>query len=158
MKRRRAPRRVTPPGAADSWAALAVAGARHLCLALVLLASPAAAQSGNFPGDAAVTLATLTNTAQAIKGTLGTASPGEVRRAICSNPNASTTEWLQFFDTTSAIVVGTTTPKFAAPVQPGVQALDLDVRFLSIPSVAAASSPAGGTAPASALQCAFTYR
>lgn len=130
-------------------------GVRRAAAALALasgLIGAAHAQNFNY-GDAPSWQPAFTNAAVTIKAT-----PGTVRRVVCDNPNSSTTEWVQFYDTTASVVVGTTAPKFALPVQAGVQAINVDVNFTAAIKAAATTSATGGGAPSTDLQCTLTFR
>lgn len=108
---------------------------------------PAAAQF------AASTQAALSNTAVSIKG-----SPGAIQALACYNPNA-TVEYVQVYDTTGSVTVGTTPAKFSVPLTPStVTNVQLGVNMYSGIKVAGTTTSGGGTAPASALPCSVVFR
>jgi hypothetical protein len=123
----------------------------------LLFAAPAQAQTAANYGSAAYSNAALSNAAATIK-----ASPGLLTGVNCYNPNAAV-EYLQFYDTASAIVVGTTVPKFywaIAPTAIGVTNITWPIGIgfpASSLKVAATTTPTGGTGPASALSCTFAF-
>lgn len=129
-------------------------------IALALLASlvlfgPARPQSYD---AIPVTIPGLSNTAQTVK-----ASAGTVVWVECYNPNASVA-YLQTFDVAGAVTVGTTAPKASYPVaatsSTGVVPASVNgpVFYSSAIKIAAATTPTGGTAPSTGLQCDVAYR
>ncbi len=127
------------------------------CTALALLltaaaAIPAAAQNFNF-GDAASWQAALTNTLVEPKS-----APGTVRRVFCDNGNSAVI-WMQFFDTSDTVTVGTTTPKFSLPIPEGAgPSLEVDVNFTTSIQLAITTTATGGTAPSDTTPCTITFR
>jgi hypothetical protein len=122
-----------------------------ILLALLLAADSVRAQVGNF-GSAGSPQAALTNTAVTIK-----AKPGSLDSVVCYNPNASI-EYIQVYDTTSAVVVGTTPNKFFVPVGSGSTQSLLNANMITGIKAAATSTPNGAGAPASPLVCTFLFK
>lgn len=118
-------------------------------LALLLLASPEAraqSNSGGFPKAQNA----LSNTAVVLK-----AGRGVLRTINCGNGNAAIT-FLQFWDTTSAVVVGTTAPTFVVPLPvSNAFGFPADLNFQVGLKVAATTTATGGSAPSTALTCTF---
>lgn len=131
---------------------------RRLAIVAILLAGivPAAAQlTGNVPflADA------LSTTVKTVKS-----SGGALAWYACSNPNAAIA-FVQVFDTTGAVTLGTTVPKVSLPVQAqAVTVLHLGnatgngVAMLAGIKIAATTTPKGLTAPAVALDCSFGFQ
>jgi hypothetical protein len=129
------------------------AGLAALCLA-ALAAGQAAAQNLSTEGSASFVASGLTTTVTTVK-----TSAGMLSWFACSNSNASA-EFVQVFDTTSSVTLGTTTPKLALPIGPsGVTALAIPIgsNFLNGIKIAATTTPTGSTAPGTALNCSIGY-
>lgn len=101
----------------------------------------------------------LTNSASTVK-----AGPGTLLSLECYNPNAVET-FVQFFDTASAVTVGTTVPTLSFKIPQ----LTTSGMLTPYPSgaaygaasgmkAAAATTATGGVAPTSAMTCDFFYR
>lgn len=78
----------------------------------------------------------------------------------CSNPNTSK-EYVQFFDISGAVTLGTSVPKWSIAVPPNDGAANLtriDLNFANAIKVAATTTATGSSAPATALDCNFGYR
>jgi hypothetical protein len=120
----------------------------------LLFAAPAQAQVATY-GSAAYSNAALTNSAVTVKAT-----PALLTGINCYNPNAAV-EYLQFFDTASTVVVGTTVPKFfvaLAPTAVSNVAWPVGVNFsVSSLKFTATSTSTGAGAPGAALSCTLTY-
>lgn len=125
---------------------------KRLTLALLLSAAPVIALAQNVLQNNGFSKS-LTNVAQTIKSTRSNLS-----WIACDDSNNNTeVDYLQFFDTTGTVTVGVTAPKFSLPVQGGqvnIQS-DINASFLNAVQVAATTTPTGGTAPGSNLQCTF---
>ena len=87
------------------------------------------------------------------------AGPGELHALVVHNPNA-TTHFIQFFDETGTITVGTTTPKFSLPVPPPAEtpaggplviAFPAPVRFHNSIKYACTTDDDGNTDPSTGL-------
>lgn len=98
----------------------------------------------------------LTNSAVVVK-----ASPGPVLWYQCYNPNA-TVAYLQVFDSAGSVTVGTTTPARSFAVAPlsttGPQPPSPPLSGSAGLQIAATTTPTGGTAPGTALQCDVAFR
>lgn len=102
----------------------------------------------------------LSNTAVVIK-----ASPGPVLWFSCYNPNAAAL-YLQLYDATAAVVVGTTAPSLTLPLPPGPAATGFrSPRPANVPfaaglgiQAAVTTTATGGVAPGMAVSCDFAYR
>lgn len=92
----------------------------------------------------------LSNTAVAVK-----TGRGSLQWLHCVNPSGAIA-YVQTYDTTSAVVVGTTTPKLSIGLAAG-QALgqQVGVSFVSKLWIAATTTVSGGSAPGTALDCAL---
>lgn len=121
-----------------------------LAAALMAWSLPAAAQSQGF---APVLTNGLSTTPKVVK-----ASNGAVELVACYNPNASAA-YVQLFDTTGAVTLGTTTPKMSIGI-PATQHVSVQVgaAFLAGIKVAATTTATGSTAPSAALDCNFAIR
>lgn len=114
--------------------------------ALALTGSLAAAQI--VPSYAPRLANGLTNSAVTIKSSRGIA-----QWLQCVNPNAGVV-YVQFYDTASAVVVGTTTPKLSIGFASGTASTTfLSATFLAAIKIAATTTPTGGSAPAGAIDC-----
>lgn len=130
---------------------------RHLRIALIafcaLFASAAQAQ---FMDYFTYVTTTLSNTIQT-----AFASSGPVLGYNCFNSNVYTV-YVQLFDATSGVVVGTTVPVRTIPVAAGsptgLQAPSPPFAVNNGLQVAATTASGGSTAPASAISCEFYYR
>jgi len=107
-------------------------------------------------GWAPVNLVGLTNTAVSIK-----ASAGQLGMLYCYNPNSSNEVYVQVFNQSGGITVGSTTPAMSVgipPVQNGGFPMNFPgIQFTTAMSVAATSTPTGGTAPGTPINCTGAY-
>lgn len=97
----------------------------------------------------------LTNTAVTIKTGRTT-----VVGITCYNPNVETM-FVQMYDTTGAVIVGTTTPKATQPINStsvGLTTVFINATMLAAAKVAATTTFTGGTAPGAPLQCTFFFQ
>lgn len=97
----------------------------------------------------------LTNSAVTVKG-----SAGNLGGYHCYNPAAAVT-YIQIYDTSGAVTVGTTTPvlSFGIPASGGGNLEFVNgVNFANAIKVAATTTGTGGTAPATAAECNFLYK
>jgi len=120
-----------------------------------LLAAAAAVALLGSPCHAAApkVLSALTNTAVAVK-----ASPGLLVSVDCDNANAALV-YLQWYDTTGAVTVGTTAAKYTTTVPATVGARFLpSINFYAGMKVAATTTSTGGTAPGTALNCSVGFQ
>jgi hypothetical protein len=86
------------------------------------------------------------------------ASPGSMQWWSCSNPSAAVA-FIQVFDTTAAVTLGTTVPKYTIAVQAtSSQNGRLGINHLVGIKLAATTTPKGSSAPASALDCSFAFQ
>lgn len=129
-----------------------------LLLGLVF-ASPAYAQNINFGGVpySALALSTTVKTVKAGRGTL------QAIHCLSATSNA-TTAYVQLFDTTGAVTLGTTTPttSLGIPIA-GTTGTQLDVRFPSGMNfttglkIAATTTSTGSTALTTGLDCVLVF-
>lgn len=99
-----------------------------------------------------VPLAALTTTPVNAR-TCAPSVPCGVDWLSCSNANASV-EYVQLFDTTATVTPGTTAPYFFVALGASqTTSLQLGVRFFSEVQLIAATTPTGGSAPGTALNC-----
>lgn len=84
------------------------------------------------------------------------AAPGSLAWVACANGNAGTV-FIQAFNTTGSITLGTTTPTFIIPVQAGVAMLPIPVSFGTGLKVAATTTASGMTAPGASINCTFGF-
>lgn len=116
-------------------------------LACTLLATPALAQV-NAPIP--ISKPALTNSAVSLK-----AHAGVLQWVNCGNANAAI-EYVQVFDVSTTVTVGTTPNKLALAIPPSTTAsLVLPAQFFNAIQVAATTTPGGSTAPGTALACNF---
>lgn len=97
----------------------------------------------------------LTNSAVTVKG-----SAGNLGGYHCYNPAAAVT-YIQIYDTSGAVTVGTTTPvlSFGIPASGGGNLEFVNgVNFANAIKAAATTTGTGGTAPATAAECNFLYK
>jgi hypothetical protein len=87
-------------------------------------------------------------------------SAGELGAYHCLNPNASAA-YIQVFDTSGAVMLGTTTPVLSL----GLPASDggnlewgMGVHFANAIKVAATTTATGSTAPGTAIDCDFAFK
>jgi len=131
-------------------------------LLATLLLLPFSAAFGQFYDALELPIPQLTNSAQTIRST-----PGVVLYYNCYNPN-TTTAWLQFYDTASAVTVGTTTPTFSVAIGPNGAtgpssmgkpgSVSTTYSATNALQVAATTTATGATGPTTPLSCAFGYR
>ncbi len=121
-----------------------------IAVAAAFACAPARAQS---VGDAPFLAAGLTNTVQTVKGSFGA-----LRILQCYNPNASVA-YVQVFDTTAAVTLGTTVPalSFGFPATSSTP-IAANMSFLKGLKIAATTTAKGSTAPGSALDCNLTFK
>ncbi|SRR5579885_1944922 len=98
----------------------------------------------------------LSNTAVTVKSSAGT-----LQSYYCYNPNASVA-YVQIYDTSGAITVGTTTPKWSIGI-PATSAANLGLPqnglgFANALKVAATTGATNSTAPGTALDCNFGFK
>lgn len=90
--------------------------------------------------------AALSNTSATVKSV-----PGIVGGWFIDNPNSSMT-YVQFYDTTSAVTVGTTLPDFFLGIPAnGAANVHLPIKFTKGIKIAATTTRTGASAPASSL-------
>lgn len=115
------------------------------CVALLAACLAGPAHAGGYITRASA----LTTTVVVIK-----AQPGTLGFIQCLNPNASTSEYVQVFDTISAVTLGTTVPKASFGFAGGQSTTVYpDGNFAKGIKIAATTTAAGSTAPATALDC-----
>jgi hypothetical protein len=87
-------------------------------------------------------------------------SAGSLGYYYCYNPN-TTVAYIQIFDTSGTVTLGTTTPKLSIGI-PGTAGGNLEwangVSFANAIKVAATTTATGSTAPSTAIDCNFGYR
>lgn len=127
-----------------------------LTAALLALSSVAEAQ---FYNAIDVPIVGLTNSAVAVRSV-----PAPLLSWECYNPNA-VVSYIQVFDVSTSVTVGTTPNVFFMAVQPGQSSgtnqMPTQTGSYSPTNpvkVAATTTPGGGTAPTSALACDFVTR
>ena len=111
---------------------------------------PAFAQAKGSAPSLANGLSTTVKTVRAGNGALAFLS--------CYNPNAAVA-YVQLFDTAGAVTLGTTLPKLSIGV-PATQSSSFPIgaAFLAGIKAAATTTATGSTAPATALDCNFTFQ
>lgn len=124
-----------------------------LATTLLLASGAARAQVGLTLGDAVTPIAGLTNTVVTVK-----AKQGIIDRLLCYNPNASV-QYVQVFDTSGTVTVGTTAARFFVPLTPSATTyVNLGINMFNAIKVAGTQSSGGPSAPGSALPCSVTFR
>lgn len=126
----------------------------RIVLTATLLSLPAlSALAQGIIGNTPVPANALTTTVVTVK-----AVPGVLVWVACANPNAAI-EYVQVFDTTSAVTLGTTAPKFSLAIGASTTVLQpLDVAMYTGMKIAATTTPTGSTAPGTALACTIGIR
>jgi hypothetical protein len=98
----------------------------------------------------------LSTTVQTVKSSAGT-----LGAYYCYNPNTSAAAYVQFFDTSGTVTLGTTTPVWSIGI-PASSAANLDLvpgmTFSNAIKVAATTTATGSTAPTTAIDCNFGYQ
>jgi hypothetical protein len=118
----------------------------------VLWGLPASAQQ-NLGGNAVSPQASLAATVKTIK-----AGPGQLMWAACNNGNAGAV-YIQMFDTTGAVVLGTTAPKLFLPLASASAGMQwIEATFLNGIKVAVTTTPTGSSAPGATIDCTFGFR
>lgn len=88
------------------------------------------------------------------------ASSGKLGFVGCFNPN-SLVAYMQVFDTSGTVTLGTTTPVLSLPIYPGtnpqVQDMGFGTNFANAIKVAATTTATGSTAPTTSLDCNAGY-
>ena len=124
-----------------------------LCTCLVLQLSTVRAQFMDYLSYVALG---LTNSAVTV-----TENPGPFLGYNCYNPN-STAVFVQLFDTTGSVTVGTTSPTRTIQILPagptGQQNISPPWSAVNGIKVAATTTQSGSTAPSTALNCEFYFR
>lgn len=119
---------------------------KKLLLLFSLLATPALALDGAAPR---LTTA-LTNSAQTLFG-----ASARLAWYQCLNPS-NAAAYVQLFDTTSAVVLGTTVPNAVVSLYTNESQFGMvDLNFFTGVKVAATTTAAGSSAPSAALTCTF---
>lgn len=122
-----------------------------LGLLLAISGSSAWAQANS--GDQPKTAIALSTTVVTISG-----KAGQLVYAACGNPNAALT-YVQVFDTTGAVTLGTTVPTVVLPLPVSNSAsLPLNANFFKGIKLAATTTATGNTAPGTPINCTFTFR
>lgn len=119
-----------------------------LALSAALLGSaPALAQNAPFNSPS------TTNSVQILATKAATLAV-----AACNNPNASVS-FVQMFDTTGAVTIGTTPPRISIPLPPSTAvSIPLGAGFIRGIKFAGTTTATGGTSPGTPLNCVFTFR
>lgn len=119
---------------------------------------PSTSPSATAPGMDTYRNAALSNTDQPVK-----ASAGNLYSWQAQNPDTVNDVWLHFYDAATANVTpGTTTPKLSFWIPAGGangEVLgDVPYTFATAITVAATTTPTGGTAPATAIVMTAGYK
>lgn len=142
----------------NSWSALYLVLATVLIVAFLVYPVSHSKAQGPGPyvqlsGGNPVPINALT-TVQTVSTTPTTSAPGQ-----CTNADASSNwAYLQLFDTTGPITLGTTTPTAFYGIPPGGGSLIPIMNFYSGIKVAATTTTTGGTAAVTPINCTFTVR
>jgi hypothetical protein len=86
--------------------------------------------------------------------------PGQLADVVCSNNDATNPAYLQIFDTTAGVTLGSTTPLlfvYVPPKSPG-GATNLNRRLSNGLKVAATTTASGATGVSTAIDCNFGFR
>ena len=96
----------------------------------------------------------LSTTVQTVTG-----SAGILDAYFCWNPNASV-EYVQIFDISGTVTLGTSTPKWSIGIPPtsGGNLSQMAINFANAIKVAATTTATGSSAPGTALDCNFSFR
>lgn len=89
-----------------------------------------------------------------------TGSAGVLTGYYCGNPDASNNTYVQIFDISGTVTLGTSTPKWSIMIPKGGAAnlSMVDMAFANAIKVAATTTATGSTAPATAVDCNFSSR
>lgn len=146
-------------------------GVQRVTIANDSTGTVAATQSGTWtmqPGNTANTTAWLikdTTTTPILANALSTtvitvnSSAAVLTSYYCYNPNSSAA-YVQIFDISGTVTLGTSTPKWsiAIPATSGANLAGLSLNFANAIKVAATTTATGSSAPSTALDCNFGYR
>ena len=104
-------------------------------------------------GNTPILVTSLTNSSQTV-----VASAAVLENYFCYNPNSSEA-YVQIYDISGAVTVGTSTPKWSIgiPATSGANISQLGLTFANAIKVAATTTATGGSAPSSSLNCNFGY-
>lgn len=124
---------------------------KRLLLAAVVLAALCASADAQVSAPAPYRNVALSNVAATIKSTRGT-----IQWGTCYNPS-NAVALVNLYDTSSAVVVGTTTPKLSIGIASGANSPIMGpAQFLNAIKIAATTGD-GSTAPSSNLICNFGF-
>lgn len=149
-------------GWACFWGVVIKFGIRLLLVLLFvgLLGFDGKASAQPYGGAAVYFNSGLTATVVFVKGSAGNNAPGVVHFISCGNTNA-VTEYVQVFDTSATVSLGSTAPKMAIPIPVGGVNVILGwqgVGMINAIQVAATTTATGSTAPATAaLPCSIGF-